>query len=71
MALQTPEQQAKLLDTLFQAAYRDAAGPDPVDFTDPDAVWIRLKQNVAELGLRLAIVDATWDLPAPVSAAID
>lgn len=60
MALQTPEQQAKLLGSLFDATLAEFGEFDTEiqEHADPMKVWERFQARVSELGLRLAVVDA-------------
>lgn len=72
MALRNPDQQRKLIEDLFTAALAELGEFDPElqEHANPVEVWNRFHAKVEALGLRIAIVDADWDLPFPVSAEV-
>lgn len=55
--LDTPERRRKIVDMLWELAFRRIEGPDsqggPVD---PDEVWKQFKQQLADVGLELTVV---------------
>lgn len=59
MVLDNPQRRRKVVEMLWDLAYRKIEGPDnaggPID---PDAVWRTFNDQLAEIGLELTVTPA-------------